>query len=79
LRITAIKAKDRNRDGSVHGLSLLRPNDHQPVPGWELMLKPGMQEFTLTAPAEPGTYEAVCTVICSEHHEGMRLKFVVEP
>jgi heme/copper-type cytochrome/quinol oxidase subunit 2 len=79
LRITAIRAKNRNRDGSIHGFSLLRPKDHQPVPGWELLLKPGVQEFDLTAPEEPGEYLVVCTVICSEDHDGMNMKFVVEP
>jgi heme/copper-type cytochrome/quinol oxidase subunit 2 len=79
LRITAIRAKERTKDGSIHGFSLLRPKDHQPVPGWELLLKPGIQEFALTAPAEPGEYLVVCTVICSEGHEQMNLKFIVEP
>jgi heme/copper-type cytochrome/quinol oxidase subunit 2 len=79
LRITAIRAKQNNRDGSIHGFSLLRSKDHQPVPGWELLLKPGVQEFALTAPAEPGEYLVVCTVICSEGHEQMNMKFVVEP
>ena len=79
LRVTAIRAKQNNRDGSIHGFSLLRPKDHQPVPGWELLLKPGVQEFALTAPAEPGEYLVVCTVICSEGHEQMNMKFIVEP
>jgi heme/copper-type cytochrome/quinol oxidase subunit 2 len=79
LRITAIRAKERNKDGSIHGFSLLRPKDHKPVSGWELLLKPGTQEFALTAPEEPGEYEVVCTVICSEGHEQMSMKFVVEP
>jgi hypothetical protein len=79
LRVTAIRAKQSNRDGSIHGFSLLRPKDHQPVPGWELLLKPGVQEYALTAPAEPGEYQVVCTVICSEGHEQMIMKFIVEP
>jgi heme/copper-type cytochrome/quinol oxidase subunit 2 len=79
LRVTAIRAKQNNRDGSIHGFSLLRPKDHQPVPGWELLLKPGVQEFLLTAPAGPGEYLVVCTVICSEGHEGMNMRFIVEP
>jgi len=79
LRITAIRAKNRNRDGSVHGFSLLGPKDHRPVPGWELLLKPGTQEFELTSPDEPGEYLVVCTVICSENHDGMNMKLVVEP
>ena len=28
---------------------------------------------------EPGVYEVVCTVICSEDHEGMHMKFTVVP
>ena len=79
LRITAIRAVNRNRDGSIHGFSLLRPIDHKPVHGWELLLKPGIQEFDLTAPDEPGEYMVVCTVICSDAHDGMNMKFFVEP
>jgi len=79
LRITAIKAKSRNKDGSVHGFSLLRAKDRQPVPGWDFLLHPGVNEFTLSAPAEPGNYEIVCTVICSEDHEQMSMKFIVLP
>ena len=79
LRITAIKAKSRNKDGSVHGFSLLRTKDRQPVPGWDFLLHPGMNEFTLSAPAEPGNYEVVCTVICSEDHEQMSMRFIVLP
>ena len=79
LRITARKGKSWNRDGSIHGFSLLRAKDRSKVTGWDLLLKPGIQEFTLAAPAEPGEYEVVCTVICSEDHEGMRMKFTVLP
>ncbi len=79
LRVTARRAKSWNRDGSIHGLTLLRAKDRSKVEGWDLLFKPGTQEFLLTAPAEPGEYEAVCTVICSEDHEGMHLKFTVVP
>jgi heme/copper-type cytochrome/quinol oxidase subunit 2 len=79
LRITAVKAKNHNRDGSIHGFSLLRAKDRSPVPGWDLLLKPGTQEFNLTAPAEPGEYVVVCTVVCSPDHDGMHMKFVVLP
>ena len=79
LRITAKKAKSWNRDGSIHGFSLLRAKDRAKVPGWDLLLKPGTQEFSMTAPEEPGEYVVVCTVICSEDHEGMFMKFVVTP
>jgi heme/copper-type cytochrome/quinol oxidase subunit 2 len=79
LRITARKAKSWNRDGSIHGFTLLHAKDRSKVPGWDLLLRPGTQEILLTAPAEPGVYEVVCTVICSEDHEGMHMKFVVLP
>ncbi len=79
LRITARRGKTWNRDGSIHGFSLLRAKDRSKVPGWDLLLRPGVQEFQLTAPPEPGDYEVVCTVICSEDHEGMHMKFSVVP
>jgi len=79
LRITAHRGKSWNRDGSIHGFTLLRAKDRTKVDGWDLLLKPGTQEYTLTVPNEPGAYEVVCTVICSEDHEGMHLKFTVIP
>jgi heme/copper-type cytochrome/quinol oxidase subunit 2 len=79
LRVTAHRGKTWNRDGSIHGFTLLRAKDRTKVEGWSLLFKPGTQEFTLTAPSEPGEYEVVCTVICSEDHEGMHMKFTVLP
>jgi heme/copper-type cytochrome/quinol oxidase subunit 2 len=79
LRITAKKAKTMNRDGSIHGFTLLRAKDRSHVEGWDLMLKPGTQEFHLTAPTEPGEYVVLCTVICSDDHESMHMKFTVVP
>ena len=79
LRITARKAKNLNRDGSIHGFTLLRASDRKPVPEWDFLLKPGNQEFTLAAPIEPGEYVVVCTVICSQDHEGMNMRFLVLP
>jgi heme/copper-type cytochrome/quinol oxidase subunit 2 len=79
LRITAQKAKTMNRDGSIHSFTLLRAKDRTHVKGWDLMLKPGVQEFHLTAPYEPGEYVVLCTVICSEDHENMNMKFTVVP
>ena len=79
LRVTARKAKTWNRDGSIHGFTLLRAKDRSKVDGWDLLFKPGTQEFLMTAPSEPGEYVAVCTVICSEEHEGMHLKVIVLP
>lgn len=79
LRVTANRAKSWNRDGSIHGFTLLRAKDRTRVDGWDLLFKPGKQEFLMTAPNEPGAYEVVCTVICSEEHEGMHMKFTVLP
>jgi len=76
LRITATRAKQVARDGSVHGLALLDKNENA-VPGWRFYLHPGMQELAVTAPEEPGRYKAVCTVICSDMHEGMGFTLVV--
>ena len=79
LRVTARKAKSWNRDGSIHGFTLLRAKDRTKVDGWDLLFKPGKQEFFLTVPSQPGAYEVVCTVICSEDHEGMHMKVTVLP
>jgi heme/copper-type cytochrome/quinol oxidase subunit 2 len=79
LRINARKGKSWNRDGTVHGFTLLRAKDRRKVSGWDLELTPGTHEFTLAAPAEAGEYEVLCTVVCSEDHEAMRMKFVVLP
>jgi heme/copper-type cytochrome/quinol oxidase subunit 2 len=79
LRVTARRGKSWNRDGSIHGFVLLRAKDRTKVDGWDLLFKPGKQEFLLTVPKEPGLYEVVCTVICSEDHEGMHMKFTVLP
>jgi hypothetical protein len=79
LHITAIKAKNHNRDGAVHGFTLLRAKDHTPVDGWDLELRPGTHDYDLDAPYEPGEYQVVCTVICSGDHEGMSMKFIVLP
>jgi hypothetical protein len=79
LRVSARKAKSWNRDGSIHGLTLLRAGDRTKVQGWNLLLRPGQQEFQLTAPSEPGEYVVVCTVICSADHEGMNMRLLVAP
>jgi heme/copper-type cytochrome/quinol oxidase subunit 2 len=79
LRVEARRGKTWNRDGSIHGFTLLHARDHAKVPGWNLELRPGKQEFALTAPSQPGEYEVLCTVICSDDHDGMRMKFIVVP
>ena len=77
FRITAKKAQTLNRNGSIHGFALIRKKDGAKVPDWDLELKPGIQEFILKVPSEPGEYEIVCTVICSEGHEDMNMKVIV--
>jgi heme/copper-type cytochrome/quinol oxidase subunit 2 len=79
LRVSAHKAKSSNRDGSIHGFTLLRSRDRTKVEDWNLLLRPGQQEFQLVAPADPGEYVVVCTVICSEDHEGMNMRLLVVP
>jgi heme/copper-type cytochrome/quinol oxidase subunit 2 len=79
LRVTARRGKTWNRDGSIHGFALLRAKDRTKVEGWNLLFRSGTQEFHLVAPSEPGEYIVVCTVICSEDHEGMNMKFTVLP
>jgi hypothetical protein len=76
LRIAATRAKQVARDGSVHGLALLDKDDNA-VPGWRFYLHPGVQELAVTAPLQPGRYSAVCTVICSDMHEGMGFTLLV--
>jgi len=77
FRITAKKARTRNRNGSIHGFALIRKKDGAKFPDWDLELKPGTREFVLKVPSEPGEYEIVCTVICSDGHEDMHMKVIV--
>lgn len=76
LRITAVRARQVARDGSVHGLALL-DKDENVVPGWRFYLHPGVQDLEVTAPIQPGRYTAVCIVICSDMHEDMGFTLVV--
>src|ERR1700730_10161635 len=75
LRVTAREAKSLNRDRSI---ALLLASDRSKVADWNLLLRPRRQEFQLTAP-EPGEYVVVCTLICSEDHEGMNMRLAVVP
>ncbi|MBZ5665051.1 MAG: hypothetical protein LAO30_10650 [Acidobacteriia bacterium] len=77
FRITARKARTLNRNGSIHGFALIRKKDGAKFPDWDLELKPGTQEFVLKVPSEPGEYQIVCTVICSDGHEDMHMKVIV--
>jgi hypothetical protein len=79
LRIRARRGRSWNRDGSVHGFALLRADDRSKVPGWDLQLRPGMQEFLMAAPEQVGEYLVVCTVMCGQDHDGMQMKLEVVP
>jgi hypothetical protein len=76
LRITATRAKEVARDGSVHGLALLDQNSNV-VAGWRFFLHPGAQDLAVIAPRDPGRYTAVCIVICSDGHDGMGFTLLV--
>jgi hypothetical protein len=76
LRITAVRAKEAARDGSIHGLALLDKNS-EPVPGWNFFLHPGVQDLPVVVPEKPGRYNAVCTITCSDAHEGMGFTLMV--
>ena len=79
LRIQARRGKTWSRDGAIHGFTLLHARTRAKVPGWDFELMPGMQEFSVTAPSEPGEYEVLCTVICSDDHETMNMRLIVVP
>jgi heme/copper-type cytochrome/quinol oxidase subunit 2 len=78
LRITAVKAKTMNRDGSIHGFVLVDKTGER-VDGWALSLQPGTHDFELVAPKAAGDYQVVCNVICSHDHEMMHMKIKVLP
>ena len=54
LVITARKAKNMNRDGSVHGFALLR-RDGAKVANWNLLLHEGVQEFICRLRTKPAS------------------------
>src|SRR5215831_11608132 len=43
FRIEARKGKNHNRNGAVHGFTMLHAKSRARVPGWDFELKPGMQ------------------------------------
>jgi heme/copper-type cytochrome/quinol oxidase subunit 2 len=79
LRIEARRGKTWSRDGAIHGFTLLHAKSRAKVSGWDFELMPGMQEFSVNAPSEPGEYEVLCTVICSDDHETMHMRLTVVP
>jgi heme/copper-type cytochrome/quinol oxidase subunit 2 len=73
FRITAVFGGEKARDGSVHSFVVRKLRDQ----GWDVRLKEGVQEFTLTAPPA-GEYLIECTVKCGPGHDDMNLKMVVQ-
>lgn len=75
LRITAEKAAEMAKDGSVHSFTIKQFADQ----GWNIRLKEGTQDYTLTAPSKPGEYVIECAVKCGPGHADQRMKLVVTP
>jgi heme/copper-type cytochrome/quinol oxidase subunit 2 len=75
LNITAEKGQRVASDGSVHSFTIKELVSE----GWNLRLKPGTQEYTLTAPSKPGEYVIQCMVPCGPSHAEQRMKLVVQP
>lgn len=75
LVITSEKGPVMAKDGAVHGFTIKA----LAAQGWDLRLKEGTQEFTLTAPTKPGEYSIECTVLCGPHHSDQKMKLVVTP
>lgn len=73
LHITAHKATEWDKDGTVHSFTIKELKDQ----GWDLRLKEGVQDFTLAAPGEPGEYQIECTVKCGDGHDDMKMKLIV--
>jgi heme/copper-type cytochrome/quinol oxidase subunit 2 len=73
LHITAYKATEWDKDGTVHSFTVKELKDQ----GWDLRLKEGVQDFTLAAPTDPGEYLIECTVKCGNGHDDMRMKLIV--
>jgi len=75
LKITAEKGERVANDGSVHSFTIKELASE----GWNLRLKPGTQEYTLTEHSKPGEYLVQCMVPCGPGHAEQRMKLVVEP
>ena len=73
LHITAHKATEWDKDGTVHSFTIKELKDQ----GWDLRLKEGVQDFTLAAPADAGEYQIECTVKCGDGHDDMKMKLIV--
>jgi len=75
LRITAEKGQRAASDGSIHTFTIKELANE----GWNLRLKPGTEDYTLTAPSKPGTYSIQCMVPCGPAHAEQKMKLVVTP
>ena len=72
FKVTALSTGPAAKDGAVHSFVVRKLR----AQGWDVRLKEGVQEFTLTAPP-PGEYMIECTVYCGSSHDAMNLKMVV--
>lgn len=75
LKITGQRGPEMAKDGSVHSFTIKALADQ----GWNVRLKEGTQEVTLTAPSKPGEYTIECTVKCGPNHADQKMKLVVTP
>ena len=75
LKITAQKATEMAKDGSVHSFTIKQLADK----GWNIRLKAGTEDYTLTAPSKPGEYVIECAVKCGPGHADQRMKLIVTP
>lgn len=75
LRITSQKGTEMAKDGAVHSFTVRKLASQ----GWNIRLKEGTQDYTLTAPSTPGEYVIECAVKCGPGHDDQRMKLVVTP
>jgi heme/copper-type cytochrome/quinol oxidase subunit 2 len=74
LRITSHFGGEKSRDNYVHSFVVKKLRDQ----GWDLRLKEGTEDFTVTTPQAPGEYLAECTVKCGRGHDDMNMKVIVK-
>jgi heme/copper-type cytochrome/quinol oxidase subunit 2 len=74
LRITSHFGGEKSRDNYVHSFVVKKLRDK----GWDLRLKEGTEDFTVTAPQATGDYLAECTVKCGRGHDDMNMKVIVK-
>ena len=74
LRITSHFGGEKSRDNYVHSFVIKKLRDQ----GWDIRLKEGTEDFTVTAPQATGEYLAECTVKCGRGHDNMNMKVIVK-